>query len=66
MPGELLSSLMSERDALARLVEEVLNQVLEAQAAEQLGALRYERSEARSGYRNGYTAVGSFTRVSGR
>lgn len=42
------------RDAgVATLLETVLNQVLKAQATEQLHAERYERSEERQGYRNG-------------
>lgn len=65
VPGALLSSLMSEQDGLARLVADVLNQVLDGQAVEQLGALRYERSEnARDTVT--VTAAGSFTRVLGR
>ena len=39
---------------LAQVLEAVLNQVLEAQMAEQLNAERYERTEERQGYRNGY------------
>jgi hypothetical protein len=37
-----------------KLVEQVLNQVLEAQVGEQLQAEPYERTEKRQGYRNGY------------
>jgi transposase-like protein len=36
------------------LVEDIINQVLEAQAAEQLKAKPYERTEERQGYRNGH------------
>jgi transposase-like protein len=50
-------------DGLARLVESVLNQILEAQVSEALGAERHERSEERQGYRNGYRARTLFTRV---
>lgn len=64
----LLSNLLTgDRQGLGELVESVLNQVLEAQAEEQLGAGRYERSEQRTGYRNGqrprklYTRVGPLT-----
>ncbi len=49
----LLSNLMTEQHGLAQLLESVLNQILEAQASEQIGAERYERSEARTAYRNG-------------
>jgi transposase-like protein len=45
-----LSSLLTERGGLAELLETVLNQVLETQLTEQIGAERYERSEARQLY----------------
>lgn len=67
LPGELLSSLMTENTGFAELIGSVLNQVLEAQASEQIGAQRYERNTARGGYRNGvrprvlYTRVGPVT-----
>lgn len=38
---------------VAALLETVLNQVLKAQASEQLNAEHYERTEERRGYRNG-------------
>jgi putative transposase len=60
---ELLSGLLNGPDGLARLVESVLNQILEAQVSEALGAERHERSEQRQGYRNGYRARTLFTRV---
>ncbi len=53
---DLLPGLLSGQDGLAKLVEAVLNQVLEAQVSEALGAERHERSEDRQGYRNGYRA----------
>lgn len=52
---------------VAKLLESVLNQVLEAQVTEQLDAERYERAERRKGYRNGAyphrltTRVGTLT-----
>jgi transposase-like protein len=67
LPSELVSSLLSEGNGFAQLLTGVLNQVLEAQATEQIGAGPYERSEGRGGYRNGvrprtiYTRVGSLT-----
>ena len=67
LPKELLSSLMTESTGFAQLIGSVLNQVLEAQATEQIGADRYERSADRGGYRNGvrprvlYTRVGPVT-----
>jgi len=63
VPGQLLSSLMNDKNALAELLEAILNQVLETQAEEQLGAGRYERSAERSGYRNGYRPRVLYTRV---
>lgn len=63
VPGSLLSSLLGEKEALAGFLEEVLNQVLEAQATEQIGAGRYERSDERTGYRNGYRTRQLYTRV---
>ena len=46
--------LKNSQDAgVASLLEAVLNQVLEAQATEQLNAEPYERTENRQGYRNG-------------
>jgi transposase-like protein len=38
VPGQLLSSLMNDKNALAELLEKILNQVLEVQAEDQLGA----------------------------
>lgn len=61
--GNLLSSLLSEQDGLAKLLEAVLNQLLDAQASEQVGAGRYERSEDRVAYRNGYRPRQLYTRV---
>ncbi len=52
--GEKVKDLMIRDDGLKELVQEVLNQILEAQATEAVGAERYERSEGRQGYRNGY------------
>ena len=49
LPKDLLSSLMAESTGFAQLLGSVLNQVLEAQATEQIGADRYERSADRGG-----------------
>jgi len=46
---ELLPGLLNGQDGLAKLVETVINQVLEAQVTEALGARRHERSEERVG-----------------
>ena len=50
---EQLHGLFDGDRGLANLLESVLNQVLEAQATEQLGAEPYQRTEERTGYRNG-------------
>ena len=52
--GEILQQLFVRDDGLARLVEQVINQILEAQVTEQLKAAPYERTEERQGYRNGH------------
>jgi putative transposase len=57
----------TQDSGVAKLLESILNQVLQAQVTEQLDANRYERSENRQGYRNGsyphqlHTRVGTIT-----
>jgi Transposase, Mutator family len=58
-----LQRLFGENEQLAHLLEEVLNQVLEAQVSEHLQAEPYERTEDRRGYRNGYKPRQLTTRV---
>lgn len=67
---ELLKGLFSSNgkdQAFASLMESILNQVLNAQAAEQAGAQPYERCDGRMAYRNGYrdrvlkTRIGTIT-----
>lgn len=53
-PADFLSSFLTDPRGLSKIVETVLNQVLEARATEQVGAGRHERSEGRMAYRNGY------------
>ncbi len=60
---DLLPELLGSQDGLAKLVESVLNQILEAQVSESLCAGRHERSDERQGYRNGYRARTLYTRV---
>lgn len=54
-------------EAFSKLLEEILNQVLLAQSTEQIGAERYERSDNRTCYRNGFrdrqltTRIGTIT-----
>ena len=63
LDGETLHGLFAGDTGLARLLEQVLNQVLEAQVSEQLGAERYERTDERQGYRNGVRPRKLTTRV---
>ncbi|AQS57028.1 IS256 family transposase [Novibacillus thermophilus] len=67
---ELLQQLFlghSQDAGVSKLLESVLNQILQAQVTEQLGAERYERTDSRQGYRNGAyphqltTRVGTIT-----
>ena len=60
---EDLHQLFNQDQGMAKLVERVLNKVLEAEVAEQLQAKPYERCEERQGYRNGYRERGLKTRV---
>ncbi|NLD17961.1 MAG: IS256 family transposase [Tissierellia bacterium] len=62
-----LFSLDGKEKAYAKLMECILNQVLEHQAIEQTGAGLYERTQERQAYRNGYrdrtlkTRIGTLT-----
>ena len=58
-----LSNLLAESTGLAQLLEPILNQVLQAQASEQLNAEPYERNEDRTAYRNGNRPRTLYTRV---
>ncbi|UFJ39938.1 IS256 family transposase [Brevibacillus humidisoli] len=53
----------SQDAGVAKLLESVLNQVLQAQVTEQVEADRYERTEDRQGYRNGSYPHPLHTRV---
>ncbi len=53
LSNEDLHGLFQDDEGLANLMEKVLNQILQAQATEAVGALPYERSETRRGLRNG-------------
>jgi len=59
----LLTSLFSRHDGLGQLVEQVLNQILQAQAAQALQAAPHERTPDRQGYRNGQRERSLQTRV---
>ena len=60
---ELLQGLFEGDEGLAKLMEEVLNQVLDGQVSENLQAGWYERTDDRQGYRNGYRTRNMKTRV---
>ena len=60
---DLLPELLLSQNGLAKLVEGILNQILEAQVTESLGAEKHERAEERIGYRNGYRPRQLYTRV---
>jgi putative transposase len=60
---QTLQRLFTSDRQLAQLLERILNQVLEAQVGEQRQAERYERTEQRQGYRNGYKSRQLTTRV---
>ncbi len=59
----LVSSLFVRHDGLSQLVEQVLNQILSAQAAQALQAEPHERTPTRQGYRNGHRERSLQTRV---
>lgn len=61
--SEHLAGLLTDDKGLQGFAETVLNQVLEAQVTEHLGAQRYERNTERKAYRNGYRSRTLTTRV---
>jgi len=63
LDSDAVQHLFTGDGQLGRLVEAVLNQVLNAQVTEQLQVAPYERSEQRQGYRNGYKPRQLTTRV---
>ena len=63
---ELLKDLFTQNgkdEAFAKLMESILNQVLQTQAAEQAGAGYYERNSDRQAYRNGTRDRSMKTRI---
>ena len=52
-----------DRDLIKSLVKEALDQILQAEMSECVGAEPGERTELRTGYRAGYYSRGSITRV---
>lgn len=63
LDGETVHGLFQGDTGLAQLLEQVLNQVLEAQVSEHLGAEHYERTAQRQGDRNGVRSRKLTTRV---
>jgi putative transposase len=61
--GDKVANVLSESGVMRQLVEDVLNQVLDAQMDDHLGAKRYEHDPDRAGYRNGYRIRAIQTRV---
>jgi len=55
--------LLDDADFLREIVERVLQEVLEVQMTEHIGAPPYERTEARKGHRNGHKPRALRTRV---
>ncbi|GAV22293.1 IS256 family transposase [Carboxydothermus pertinax] len=53
----------AKNEGVAKLLESVLNQILQAQAKEQIKADPYERADERQDYRNGYYPRNLVTRV---
>lgn len=56
-------SLLDDPAFLRQIVERVLQELLEAEMTEHIGAAPYERSERRTGHRNGYKPRALRTRV---
>jgi putative transposase len=63
LDSDSLQRLFGGNEQLAHLLEQVVNQVLEAQVAEHVQAEPYERTQERRGYRNGYKPRQLTTRV---
>lgn len=53
----------SRDEAFGKLMEAMLNQILKAESAEQLGVNNYERSDNRNDYRNGTRTRSLMTRI---
>ena len=63
LPAGAREALVNDPDFLRQLVEAALNRFLDAEITEHLQAGPYERSDARTDYRNGYRARHLKTRV---
>lgn len=51
--GQLLQEVFSDKDGMKRFLEEVVNQAMQGEVAQQLEASEYQRTGRRRGYRNG-------------
>ena len=58
-----LVDVLNKNDAIKGLLESGLNQVLESQMTQYLGAEPHEQTEERTGYRNGTRVRELYTRV---
>jgi transposase-like protein len=63
LSDDVVHGLFKEDGAMARLVEQVLDQVLQSQVTDVLQAKPFERTEDRQGYRNGFKPRTMNTRV---
>jgi transposase-like protein len=63
LDSDTLQHLFAGNDPLAQLLEQGLNQILEAQVTEHLQAQPYERTDQRKGHRNGYKPRQLTTRI---
>lgn len=63
VPRRLEALVAQDQDLLKALVKEALDQMLQAEMTEFLGAAPGECSEGRGGYRSGYYGRGLITRV---
>jgi len=59
----MVGGLFSQDGAMGRLVEQVVQQILEAQVSDHLQAQPFERTDERQGYRNGFKPRSLVTRV---
>ncbi len=58
-----LVELLSKSEGMAKLVESIVNQVLEQELTEHLGVEKHQHSKNRPDYRNGYRTRTLYTRV---
>src|SRR5450759_5065734 len=63
LPADVQAALLDAPDFLRELVHAALQEVLEAEMTEHVGAERHERTQNRTGQRNGYKPRTLTTRV---